>query len=192
MKKLFPCVVLLLAVASGEAQNVSDRPAPEFSVAETINSSPAFDFSRNAMNMVTEMCALIGLKPNFTVREANVKNARARIRRGQRVIEYSPEFMRQIHEKKLNAWTYVFILAHEIGHHLNGHTVQRNRKSNRVELDADEFAGFMLRKMGATLLQSRMAVRHISNPLETKSHPGTTERVDAVEKGWLKAASSAN
>ena len=36
------------------------------------------------------------------------------------------------------------LLAHEVGHHLNGHTIHRGGSTPELELEADEFAGFIL------------------------------------------------
>ncbi|MBK6450332.1 hypothetical protein [Candidatus Brachybacter algidus] len=44
---------------------------------------------------------------------------------GLRIISYDREFL--VAQSKLsetNYWAIVFILSHEIGHHINGHTIE--------------------------------------------------------------------
>ena len=134
------------------------------------------------------MMEQVGLKANFIVKPGRVENAAASVRHGKRLIEYNPDFINDMNRKGISKWTYIFILAHEVGHHLNGHTVLKGKKIVEAELEADEFAGFLLQRMGATLLQARMAVNHISNPVSTKTHPGAADRIDAVEKGWNRSS----
>src|SRR6185312_2225684 len=81
----------------------------------------------------------------------------------------------------------IFILAHEIGHHLDGHTEAGLKSCPAIELEADQFAGFVLGKMGATLQQSQLAMYYISTIASSKTHPGRYDRLAAIEKGWNKA-----
>ena len=166
------------------AQNISDRETVTTDFSQSINTSSGFNFSTDADEVIAQMMQELGLKANFTVRSGKVRNVAATIRHGKRFIEYNPDFIGEMNKKRNPAWTYIFILAHEVGHHLNGHTIRKGRKELTAELEADEFAGFMLRKLGATLFQSRMAVQHISNPVVTSTHPAGRDRIDAVERGW--------
>ena len=54
----------------------------------------------------------------------------------------------------------VAILAHEVGHHIRLHTVIPGR-DHEFELEADYQAGFILRRMGATLEQTQAAFRTV-------------------------------
>ena len=80
------------------------------------------------------------------------------------------------------------LLAHEIGHHLNGHTIRKGGSSPELELEADEFAGFTLHKLGATLKESQKVMHFIAKTKESATHPGRNSRLLAIEKGWTKAA----
>jgi tetratricopeptide (TPR) repeat protein len=100
-----------------------------------------------------------------------------------------------------NNWENLFILAHEVGHHINGHSLDlvlyaaevvepeslANQRQN--ELQADEFAGFILAKLGATLEQTSSAINLMaSNSDDTYStHPSKLKRLLAIEKGFNKA-----
>ena len=80
------------------------------------------------------------------------------------------------------------LLAHEVGHHLNGHTIKRSGSKPALELEADEFAGFVLRKMGASLEQSHEVMKYIARTEASKTHPARASRMIAIENGWNKAA----
>lgn len=82
------------------------------------------------------------------------------------------------------------VLAHEIGHHLNGDTIDPYQDTNPLlEIRADEYAGFIMRKMGATLLQAKLAFEPLSSENSRNSlYPSRTERLRAVEKGWNRGA----
>ena len=83
------------------------------------------------------------------------------------------------------------MLAHEVGHHLNGHTIRRSGSKPRLELEADEFAGFVLYKLGATLEQSQEVMKYIAGAKPSKTHPARDARMIAIYKGWSKAAQNA-
>jgi hypothetical protein len=188
VKKIATPLFFLCIVQLSYGQSVSDQRTIHATPSETVTVYPTFNFSTDADKMIAQMMQLLGLKSNFIVKAGAVQNAEASIRHGRRIIEYNPDFISQMNKKRISSWTYIFTLAHEIGHHLNGHTVFKGKKVLTAELEADEFAGFMLQKLGATLLQARTAVNHISNPVTTKTHPGAAERIEAMEKGWSQAS----
>lgn len=49
------------------------------------------------------------------------------------------------------SWRDIGILAHEIGHHLNGHTVNSLGSRWQTEAEADWFAGYVMARLGAPL-----------------------------------------
>jgi uncharacterized protein (TIGR02145 family) len=57
-----------------------------------------------------------------------------------------------------------------------------------MELEADETAGFILFKLGATLEESQRAMRSTSVSIEgSYTHPPRSQRLEAIRKGWEKA-----
>ena len=76
-----------------------------------------------ARHMVNLIVDVVGLKPNFTVKAGHVDNAAAVISNGKRYILYNPIFIKQIKNAVKTDWGSMSILAHEVGHHLNGHTL---------------------------------------------------------------------
>lgn len=151
---------------------------------------PGFTSSEDAEKIIIGIMDVVGLKPNFKIRKANVPNVEADIRHHQRYILYNPDFISLVNKIAKDKWASIFILAHEIGHHLNGHTIRGINSRPAIELEADEFAGFVLRKMGATLEQAELALNIIANINASKTHPARDARFSAIEKGWNKARDS--
>ena len=148
---------------------------------------PFFSSSADAEKIVSGMMNAIGLDSKFRIKEAHVPNVEATIKHHERYILYNPEFVTQVNEATKDKWASIFILAHEVGHHLEGHTEAGLKSRPAIELEADQFAGFVLCKMGATLQQSQLAMYYISNVTSSKTHPGRLDRLVAIEKGWHKA-----
>lgn len=128
-----------------------------------------------------------GLSQNFQiVADKNIPTAIAYIKGKKRYVAYNSDFILRVKDKTQTDWGAISVLAHEIGHHLSGHTL-RNRKRNLTdELEADKFSGFILYKMGATLEETQAAI----NKMELKSnptHPSKEERLKAITNGWLDA-----
>ena len=96
--------------------------------------------------------------------------------------------MQAIARKDKNYWSMVAILAHEVGHHMRFHTVIPGR-DHEFELEADYQAGFILRRMGATLEQTQVAFRTMGTDAATPSHPARAQRVQAATLGWTDGVS---
>jgi hypothetical protein len=151
-------------------------------------------------NLVKKITGLIGLKPNFILVPCpNIKNCAAiKYDDNLRYIVYDKVFMDEIARSVGTNWTNTMILSHEVGHHLNGHTLRQvNKEETRAEeLEADEFAGFIMGKLGASISQAIAAMNGIPHPdcdLEYFSdHPCKQKRVDAIKAGWSKATGKAS
>lgn len=86
-------------------------------------------------------------------------------------------------------WEEVAVLGHEIGHHLNGDTTYpypHGRGSWARELLADQTAGFLMARLGATLSQTLLRSRRYSAE-GSESHPPRAQRMAAYERGWRRA-----
>lgn len=146
-----------------------------------------FKSGTTAQKVVSKMMAVIGLKPNFELRAANVPNAAAVMLNGKRFILYNSDFMDKINASTGTNWAAISILAHEIGHHLNGHTLDNVGSRPQTELDADEFSGFVLHKMGASLPDAQAVMALISSPNGSKTHPPKRDRLSFIANGWSNA-----
>jgi len=140
-----------------------------------------------AEKVVQDIMSVIGLRANFELRSANVPTAAAVVKKGKRYILYNPQFMNTIISTTGSNWAAVSILAHEIGHHLSGHTLDSESSKPATELEADEFSGFVLQKMGATLNDAQAAMAAIASVKGSHSHPPKNDRLSAIAAGWGKA-----
>lgn len=142
-----------------------------------------------ADGVIRSIMSVVGLKPNFEVRAADISNAAAVIYEGERYILYDRDFIQSINNASSTSWAGISILAHEIGHHLNGHTLNRGGSNPADELEADEFSGFVLRKLGADLEEAQAAMNMMSEDYETSTHPERNRRLRAIALGWNNAGS---
>ncbi|MEM1220038.1 MAG: hypothetical protein AAGH79_14050 [Bacteroidota bacterium] len=146
----------------------------------------SFSSSTEAEEIVQRIVDVVGLKPNFEIKAGNVPNALATIQNGQRLILYSQNFMLKINNSTGTNWAGISILAHEIAHHLQGHTIEGGGSRPELELEADEWSGFALAKMGATLEEAQKAVETHSSHSGSRTHPPKSARLEAIAVGWAK------
>jgi len=127
-----------------------------------------------------------GLQPNFVVRENSAVRTAIAFNKGRkRYIEYDPAFLSRIVDTTRTDWSAVSILAHEIGHHLLGHTLDPALLNPGDELACDRYSGFILGTMGASLEEAMAAIEVALDPAGSAHHPPRTARVEAVRQGWL-------
>lgn len=146
-----------------------------------------FRSSDEPLDIIGRIVNVIGLRQNFTVRSADVPNAAAVVSRGKRYILYNPKFINAINNASGTDWAGISILAHEIGHHLNGHTITGDGSRPDIELEADEFSGFVLQRLGATLGEAQSAMRVAAGLNASHTHPAKKDRLIAIAAGWNNA-----
>lgn len=148
---------------------------------------PRTEVPTEATKIIQQILDVVGLNANFDVRAANIGNAAAVNYGGKRYILYNPNFFAELTKATGNKWAAVSVLAHEIGHHLDGHTVSQSSNPQQAELEADEFSGFVLRKMGASVEDAQVAMKTASSARGSATHPGKDARLLAIADGWNKA-----
>ncbi len=141
--------------------------------------------------MLSEIIKVTGLQESFELKEADVMNIEASLSHKKRYILYNPSFIDQINKITRDKWAAMTLIAHEMGHHLNGHTIRKTGSKPELELEADEFAGFVMHQLGATLEQAQEVMFYISRTEASATHPDRNSRLLAIQKGWNKAAESA-
>ncbi|MDX2258022.1 MAG: YARHG domain-containing protein [Hyphomicrobiaceae bacterium] len=134
-----------------------------------------------------EILQVAGLRPNFVlIRTSDVPNAAAVIVDADdgskvRVLAYNPGFFDEfVQDRK---WWIYGIMAHEIGHHVQGHTLLPGGSKPPTELEADEYAGFILAGLGASRDKSLELWKEFP-PQGSSTHPGREDRLAAVGTGW--------
>ena len=155
---------------------------------ETGSAFYQFDPSDEADRIVAEICNAVSLSKNFNIKASNVKNALATTEGGQRFILYSTAFLEKFKSEARTRWAAYSVLAHEIGHHLNGHNFSEAdpSKRKRMELEADKFSGGVLRLLNATLTEAQAGIETFGLEGETKTHPPASARREAIASGWKK------
>lgn len=124
---------------------------------------------------------------NIQIRAFDGPNALAVNDNGERIIFYNPDFLKSIDLKSNTNWASVSVIAHEVGHHLNNHLLG---SSDRIhfELEADEFSGFVMHKLGASLEEAQIAAFNFLPHEGSATHPPKSVRLKAIERGWIKDA----
>jgi hypothetical protein len=141
-----------------------------------------------ARDIVKVMLDSIKWKENFTLQEKNgSNNAFATIINNKRWIIYDNDFLESIDNYAATKWASISVLAHEVGHHKFNHVFSGQGSTVPTEIVADEFSGYMMYKLGATLDNSVAAIKTISTDKASATHPAKLDRVNAITKGWNKA-----
>jgi hypothetical protein len=159
----------------------------------TLTGTPPAD----CRSMVERVMGYTGLPQNFVVTEGPVANAAAVIlldeqRVPQRVIAFNRDFLDEVRAATNgNPWAPVSIMAHEIGHHLSGHTITGTGSQPPIELEADKFSGFVLQRMGASLADAKSAMQSLGADHVTATHPARNDRLAAIQDGWMEACTQA-
>ena len=155
---------------------------------ETLDSKIyTFESDEAAVDAIDRILDPTGLVRNFDIRAADVPNAAAIVYGETRYILYNQAFMRRVKNDTKTDWAAISIMAHELGHHLNGHTLDAKGSRPPTELEADSFSGFVLYKMGATLEEAQAAMNAIASEKGSATHPAKRSRLAAIESGWTKA-----
>jgi hypothetical protein len=186
--KWLPAVFILISTVAKAQFDTSWNVTTNDSTKRIIVSN--FASVTEARSVIDEIISVMNLKVNFEVREANVPNAGAVFYNNKRYILYNPVFIKQIDRAAKTDWASISILAHEIGHHVLGHTFKPGGNSYQQELDADQFSGVVLKKMGATLEEAQVAMNMIASDRASATHPAKAYRLDAIAKGWNSATST--
>jgi hypothetical protein len=137
--------------------------------------------------IIDKIAAYTGLRRNFIISASDVPNAAAITRSGERYLLYNQEFMDAVKRKTHTYWAAISIMAHEIGHHLQGHTLDGEGSRPDKEIEADEYSGFILQKMGATLEEAQAAINTLSSEVGSSTHPSKQLRLLAIRNGWTKS-----
>src|SRR5712692_5136604 len=141
--------------------------------------------SNNATALLRTIGEAAGLENMPTILSGPVPNAAAMIRGTQRLIVYNPAFMEQLEKRAGTDWTDKFVIAHELGHHAEGHTVSGSGCNKEFEYQADAFAARVLRKLGADLDETSAAMRAM--PVgSTQCHPASENRLVHIREAFRR------
>lgn len=147
--------------------------------------------SQFAIDKCTLICRAVSLTQNFAVYEGDVPAAEARLIGNQRQIIYNDRWLRQAELSQQQGVPVLVVLAHEIGHHLNGHTLDvvpsdvqgAPRFRIREELEADVFAGGIIARLRYPY-EAGLPAFNGADPTATVDHPSRSERLSNFVGGW--------
>tara|TARA_Y100001968_G_scaffold41899_1_gene31951 strand:+ start:375 stop:1823 length:1449 start_codon:yes stop_codon:yes gene_type:complete len=201
MKKLLLILLCLPMIGFGQAcQYGSSIDASEICDFYKGNN---FETYKNADIALNKILDVTGMSKRFVLKECNdISNCIATSYKGIRYILYDRNFMDAI-ATMTNSWSNLSILAHEIGHHVNGHSLDlivyaseaaeapTLSESRQMEIEADEYSGFVMYKLGASLSQAQEAIRLVSTNDDDSysTHPSKDKRLAAIERGYNNAKS---
>lgn len=114
----------------------------------------------------------------------NTDNCFATLVEGVPTIIYDRDFLNRVEEVTNKDWAAISILAHEVGHLVYYHPTSPRTDQHQKELEADEFSGACLYKLGASLEEAQLAINHFQDETGNSTHPPRLERLQAIEKGW--------
>ncbi|MBC7439607.1 MAG: hypothetical protein H7250_06460 [Flavobacterium sp.] len=170
----------------GEINNIYNGCGYNYTLSEAkINLKVA---SEREIEQIKSILSYSGLPINFDIYSADIENAVAVMIDNKRYIIYDPRLLQYTDVNSNSYWSSMSILAHEIGHHLSGHTLNNNNDKLNNELQADKFSGFILYKLGATLIQAQTAINQLGTEQDTDTHPSKYKRMDIIKKGWEEAS----
>jgi hypothetical protein len=180
-------IILCSLFFSGMAMAQTGRLGEHSSITKWTEPTTSFTTGAQGKQIAERIIDVVGLRANFDIRPANIENAAAVVYGGKRYVLYNPTFINNLIKTTGTEWAAISVLAHEVGHHLNGHTVTGSGSQPTAELEADEFSGYVLRKMGATLPQAQAAMQTLASARASRTHPAKYDRLTAIAQGWNHA-----
>lgn len=164
------------------------------SICDLYQGTPTHASYEEAVAQIDAILDKVGLFRNFEVEECQgINNAIAvtvPLENGDldRFILYDNLFFSKVSGSTGTDWGLASILAHEVGHHLNGHTLKSGGSNHRIELQADEFSGFVLARMGCSLEDAQAAVSKMLPDEASATHPAKADRLASIERGWQRGS----
>ena len=165
-----------------------------------------FESLEEANQTIEAILGSVGITQNFALYPCdNIPNAAAFTFNGDRYIFYNPDYMKKLGSKTKNI-SDVFILAHEIAHHVAYHTkdlllispdkiqLPKLEEKRKQELEADGLAAFIMARMGYSLDDTKEALKNIRSDWRTQksdddkysTHPTIAKRLMAVNSGYFE------
>jgi len=146
-----------------------------------------FASDKQAEMAMQQIMSIVGLSRRFELVASDLPYASAVVKGAKRYIYYNQNQMYQLSEKLGNKYASLSILAHEIGHHIEGHTLSKGGSTPELEIEADRFSGHIMARMGATLQETCAAINYICPKKGSDTHPPRQTRLAAITNGWMEA-----
>ncbi|MET0463769.1 MAG: M48 family metalloprotease [Chitinophagaceae bacterium] len=203
-KALFSLVGLTLFLTLGATAQAQFRIAPIKSIGETITcriGAKSYELrpaqgliaARSFMGKTAETQSIFDKVSPFTKLRINIytvpveDDINVEICPGDvNYIAYNAVWLTTLYKETNNQWALSAVIAHETGHYALSHDRTSLGSEPGLELEADEYAGEVLARMGASLADAQAAYRSKIMDAQDHTHPPIEERLAAVERGWRK------
>ncbi|MDR6193304.1 hypothetical protein [Siphonobacter sp. SORGH_AS_0500] len=132
----------------------------------------------------------LGIDNNiYTIyQSSSVRYASAGVDRKQPYFKFNPELLLNFNEKCGSTWAIISIIFHEINHHFTGDYYRYEETNEAIELRADYFSGFQMRKLSEIYksITEQDAIAAISTIADDnpKNYPSKQKRIDEIKRGW--------
>lgn len=189
MRNLFLTIIVLFANLIFSQKNICSLSKIEQNTINCLIENPNIGIASS--ENIRKITQQIYISPNFIYKNCNnINNALAVINplNNKRYIMFDFEYLNNISNN--DYWFKIFVLAHEIAHHINGHTIPNKQatsilNSQQKELDCDYFAGYILFKLGASENQIFNIINNLPDAKsDYESHPRNYKRIDSALKGY--------
>lgn len=151
--------------------------------------------SERALSILNQLLMVLNLDLNnetgiHLFSSDSVSSTVSFIEDNQPYILYNNSFFDKFYEVDSDNWQLKFVFAHELGHHLNGHT-SNNEATLRRETAADRFAGWLL---GLLRADEQATLKWLGkvNPWTDGIHPTQRERIASAKEGFASASALMN
>jgi len=188
MKRLITILLILLASIS-QGQNVCSF-SPEYdNTLFCLSGYSSYNDNISANKVVEDVLLKINLKNSYFVTKVcrGINNAMAYKQNGVNYILLDVDWMKSLKYGK-NDWFHLFVIGHEMGHHLLKHTEKETislQESRKNELAADEYSGYILGMYGASFNDINSLLINFPNDNNKNStHPSKIEREITIKKGY--------
>lgn len=189
MKKYIFIIILSLGFGNLFGQNVCSFSPEYANTLFCLSEYSNYNDNINASFVVDNILEKIGLKNTYFVTKvcAGINNAVALKYNGVSYILLDVDWMESI-KYGYNDWFHLFVIGHEMAHHILNHTGNEATSleiSRKNELEADEFAGYILGVYGASQNDINTLLINFPDDVDPNStHPQKKDRITALNKGY--------
>ncbi len=184
-------VFLISQAVCGQTKINIDKACGYYGEYEGNNEIVIKKASKKYSEIIDSICSKMSIINKYKIYEAPIGNAVALYYQGQYIIIIDPIFLTEIADGTKSNFSIISILAHEVGHHILGHSLKPaslNDPNRPVqELEADEYSGKVLNKInvdnswGSSINYAVDIKKHPA--LVYNGYPGNLERKAAIFNG---------
>jgi hypothetical protein len=135
----------------------------------------------------------VGEAKAFRIKASNTESAAAVLLGRERFLLYDQYSYATLDTAGRRKWVLLAALAHQMGHHQKGHDFSDDPARRREqELEADVYAGFALKRLGAPIGEVKAALDTYSLDETSRTYPAWAERTASVETAWRRRETAAD